>query len=81
MPTCARHSRAQAVSAARGRAKPAEPAVSAHQHDIEHAHGEIPVDALALRHVADAPTLRLRRFVPKIFTLPPASGTRAENRL
>src|SRR2546430_8598376 len=37
-----------------GPTKPAEPAVGAHQHDVEHIDREIPVDALALRHVADA---------------------------
>ena len=36
---------------------PAEPAVAAHEHDIEHARREVPVDAAALRHVAHEPPL------------------------
>ncbi len=34
-------------------AEPAEAAVGSHGNDIEGVHGEIPVDALALRHVGD----------------------------
>ena len=36
-----------------GAADPAEPAVGAHHHDVERVGREIPVDAAALRHVAD----------------------------
>jgi len=36
-----------------GPAHPAEPAVQAHRHHVEHRGREVPVDAAALRHVAD----------------------------
>ena len=44
-----------------GRARsfePPQPAERSHQHEVAHAHGRIPVAALALRNVADAAALR-----------------------
>ncbi len=63
-----------------GSPKPTEPAVSAHQHHIAHGDGELPIDTLPLRHIANQVPL-LGVGLPVDFHMPTRQRREPENRL